>query len=195
MTWMPLVGRAESHDPLDARPVVPGAIEQDDFAGSRQLRDVALEVPLSALDFARLLEGDDAGAAGVQMLHEALDRAALTCGIAPLEQDDDPGARVLDPRLQFQQLDLQAVLVTLVGLARHQVAVGVGTFAPALGELRILGRAAQLARLVAAAQQQLAQRVHVVRRGSVENRLERLAGRGRVLLQRPFHDVANGKRL
>ncbi len=39
---------AETHDPLDAGPVVPGPVEQHDLARSRQVGDVALEVPLAA---------------------------------------------------------------------------------------------------------------------------------------------------
>ena len=40
-----LVG-AEAHDPLDAGPVVPAAIEDDDLARGREVRDVPLDVHL-----------------------------------------------------------------------------------------------------------------------------------------------------
>ena len=40
-----LVG-AEAHDPLDAGPVVPAAVEQHDLPAGREMGDVALEVPL-----------------------------------------------------------------------------------------------------------------------------------------------------
>ena len=43
-----LVVGAEAHHALDAGAVVPAAVEQDDLAGGRQVRDVALEVPLRA---------------------------------------------------------------------------------------------------------------------------------------------------
>jgi hypothetical protein len=45
------------------------------------------------------------------VLHEALDRAALAGRVAPLEEDDHALAGLLDPGLQLQQLDLQAVLL------------------------------------------------------------------------------------
>ena len=38
-----LFRRGEAHHPLDAGAVVPGAVEQHDFAGGRQVRHVALE--------------------------------------------------------------------------------------------------------------------------------------------------------
>ena len=50
---------------------------------------VALEVPLAALVLGGLFERDDARAARVEVLHEALDRAALAGGVAAFEQDDD----------------------------------------------------------------------------------------------------------
>jgi len=40
--------RAEPHDLLDARTVVPAAVEQDDFAGCGEVRHIALEIPLRA---------------------------------------------------------------------------------------------------------------------------------------------------
>jgi hypothetical protein len=36
--------RAETHHPLDAGAVVPGAVEEDDLSRGRQVRDIALEV-------------------------------------------------------------------------------------------------------------------------------------------------------
>ena len=41
-----LVFRAEAHHPLDAGAIVPAAVEQHDLAARRQMRDVALEIPL-----------------------------------------------------------------------------------------------------------------------------------------------------
>jgi hypothetical protein len=69
------------------------------------------------------------------VLHEALDGAALAGRVAAFEEDHHPLAGLLDPGLELEQLDLQAVFLLLVGLAGHQVLVGVGAFAPALGEL------------------------------------------------------------
>jgi hypothetical protein len=110
---------AELHDPLDARPVVPGPVEQDQLAGRRQVRDVALEVPLGLLAFGRGRQGGDAGEAGVQVLGDPLDRAALAGRVAALEDDDDPGAGGAQPLLHLHQLPLQPVKLGFVRFARQ----------------------------------------------------------------------------
>ena len=98
---------AEAHHALDAGAVVPGAVEEHDFARGGQMLDVALEVPLRALALVRLFQRHDARAARIEMLHEALDRAALAGRVAPLEQNDDLLAGFLDPVLRLQELRLQ----------------------------------------------------------------------------------------
>ena len=80
-----LLRRAVAHDPLDTGAVVPGAVEEPDLARCRQVLDVALEVPLPLLDLGGLGKGHDPCAAGVQVLGEGLDRAALAGGVAALE--------------------------------------------------------------------------------------------------------------
>src|SRR5450755_2723567 len=49
--------------------------KQNDLAGSRQMLDKALEIPLAAFDLAWFFQRYDACAARVEMLHESLDRA------------------------------------------------------------------------------------------------------------------------
>jgi hypothetical protein len=44
---------AKTHDALDAGAVVPGAVEQDDFAAGGQVGRVTLKVPLRALALVR----------------------------------------------------------------------------------------------------------------------------------------------
>ena len=105
---------AVAHHPLDAGPVVPGPVEEHDLAGRRQVLDVALEVPLGLLALARLLQRHDLGAARVEVLHEALDRAALAGRVPALEEDDHLLAARLHPVLQLEQLDLQQPLGALV---------------------------------------------------------------------------------
>jgi hypothetical protein len=56
-----------------------------DLAGRRQVRDVALKVPLRALAVVRRRQRDDAADARVQPLRDALDRAALAGGVAAFE--------------------------------------------------------------------------------------------------------------
>ena len=87
--------------------------------------DVALEVPLGALAFGRLLQRDDARPARVEVFHEPLDGAALARGVAALEHDDVPVAVGLAPLLQLQQFDLQQPLLLLVLVALHALVVRV----------------------------------------------------------------------
>ena len=57
---------AKAHHALHAGAVVPGAVEQNDVALGRQVRDVALEIPLAALDLGRFGECNRAGVARVE---------------------------------------------------------------------------------------------------------------------------------
>jgi hypothetical protein len=98
--------RAEFHDPLDTGAVVPGAVEQDHFAGRRKVRDIALEIPLGLLALGRRSQGDDPADAGVQALGNPLDDATLAGGVSPLEDHDDLEALVPDPFLELDQFDL-----------------------------------------------------------------------------------------
>src|SRR5690606_37336369 len=118
-----LLRGAVPHDAFDACAVVPGAVEEHDLARGREVRDVALEVPLLLFALGRNLERDDACTTGVQVLGEALDRSTLASGIATLKDDHDLLARLLDPRLQLEQLDLQLALELLVLLALHLLRV------------------------------------------------------------------------
>ena len=112
----------KAHDALDAGAVVPTAVEQHDLARGRQVRDVALEVPLRSLALGRRAQRDDAAVmARVEPLHDALDRAALPGGVAALEDHDEPQAFVHDPFLHPHQLDLQARELLLVAGLGHDV--------------------------------------------------------------------------
>jgi hypothetical protein len=53
------------------------------------------------------------------MFREALDRAALAGRVAALEQHDDLLARLLDPFLNLEQLDLELGLRLFVSRAPH----------------------------------------------------------------------------
>src|SRR5690606_4408949 len=114
-----LLRGAEAHHALDPGTVVPGAVEEDDLATGRQLADVALEIPLRALGLGRLLQGDHARAAGVEVLAEALDRPALAGRVAPFEEDRQALLLILHPVLQLQQLDLQGLERALVFFPLH----------------------------------------------------------------------------
>jgi hypothetical protein len=124
-----LVGRAEAHHPLDARAVVPAAVEQHDLPGSGEVLGVALEVPLRALALRRCGQRDDAADPRVEVLRDAFDGAALARGVAALEHHDEPGAAGAHPLLHLHQLALQAqefALVRLAGKAAHHPGILAG---------------------------------------------------------------------
>ncbi len=105
---------AESHDLLYAGAVVPGTVEEDDLPAIGQVRDVALEVPLAGFPLARLIQGDDPCATGVEPFRETLDGAAFARRVPALADHHHAGPGVLDPALQLQQFDLQDPLRPLV---------------------------------------------------------------------------------
>ena len=94
--------------------LVPAPVEHDDLAGGRQVRHVALEVPLGALPLRGGAQGDDAGAAGVEALGDALDGAPLAGGVTPLEDDDHALSARPDPVLELDKLGLEALELVLV---------------------------------------------------------------------------------
>src|SRR6056297_918600 len=104
--------------------------------------DIALEIPLPALLVGGLVQRDDAGLAGVQVLHEALDRAALAGRVAPLEQHHELLARLRGPFLYLQKLGLKLGLLRLVGLPAELGAVGIFSAYEGLTDFRLRGRAA-----------------------------------------------------
>src|SRR6185437_5847853 len=72
----------EAHHALDTRTVVPGAVEHDEFVGTRQEADEALEIPLRLLAVRGLARRMYARIAWTHMLDEALDRAVLARAVA-----------------------------------------------------------------------------------------------------------------
>src|SRR5262249_15234191 len=99
---------AEPHHALDARAIVPTAIEQHEFADRRQMGDVALKIPLRALALARYGERDDAAHPRIQALRDAFDDAAFSGRIASLEQHHHFEFLLNDPVLELDELALQA---------------------------------------------------------------------------------------
>ena len=106
--------RAEPHHVLHARAVVPAAVEQHHFPRGGQVRHVALEIPLRFFLVRGRAQGHHAADAGIQAFRDALDRAALARGVAPLEDRDHPQPLLLDPLLELHQLDLQLGELLLV---------------------------------------------------------------------------------
>jgi hypothetical protein len=102
-----------------------------------------MEVPLAALSVGRPGQRHHPRGPRVEVLHEALDRAALTGRVTILEQDHVLGAGFLCPVLKLQQLDLERVLLPFVLIAFHPLLVRiVGTprfdrIATRVNEIRI----------------------------------------------------------
>ena len=88
---------------------------------------IALEIPLGLLLVGGGTQGHHPAAAGIERFGDALDRAALTGGVAPLEDHDQTEAGALDPVLHLHQLQLElgqfrfveAAVELLAGRARH----------------------------------------------------------------------------
>jgi hypothetical protein len=102
-----LLLRAETHDVLDAGPVVPAAVEDHDLAGRRQVRNVALQIQLSLLPVRWRRQCHDAEHARTDPLGNGLDRSAFAGGVAALEHHDHAQALLFDPVLQGTKLNLQ----------------------------------------------------------------------------------------
>ena len=102
-----LVLGAEPHYALYTAAVVPTPVEETDFASRRQLGDVTLKIPLSALALCWRAECHHAADAGVQALDNAFDGASLAGGVPALEEDDDLEAVQSNPFLQLDELELQ----------------------------------------------------------------------------------------
>src|SRR5258707_4069864 len=86
-----LLRRTESHHLLDTRPVVPGPVEQDDLTPRRQMRDIALVVPLPALPLGGCRQRGYPRDARAQIFGDALDGPTLARDVATFKYDHDPG--------------------------------------------------------------------------------------------------------
>ena len=105
-----LVLRAEAHHPLDARPVVPAPVEEDDLARGGQVRGrSAGSTTGSSRARVGAARATTRQTRGFMALGDALDDAALARGIAALEDHDDFEAGVLDPFLELHQLHVQGL--------------------------------------------------------------------------------------
>ncbi len=99
--------RTEAHHALDTRPIIPGSVENHDFASSRELLDIALHVDLRLLPVRRCWQSDDAEDARADALGESFDDAAFTGRVAPLENNDYAGTGLFHPGLEMGDFLLQ----------------------------------------------------------------------------------------
>jgi hypothetical protein len=92
-----VIFRAELHHPLDACPIVPASVEDDDFPGRRQMPHIALNIHLRLLALGRRRQRDDAKHTRTDALRDRLDHSTLAGPVASLEHDDDLEALGDDP--------------------------------------------------------------------------------------------------
>jgi hypothetical protein len=112
-----LLGRAESHDVLDAGAVVPAPVEDHDLATRRKALDIALHVHLALLAIGWRRQRHDAKDSRAHALGDGLDGAALARRVAPFQHDDHALAVGADSILRVAELLLQLAQLFLVDLA------------------------------------------------------------------------------
>jgi len=89
------------------------------FACGRQVRQITLRVHLGFLAFGRRGERDHPEHAWTHALRDCLDRATLAGAVTSLEHDADPETLVDDPPLQFHELDVEILELTVVVFGRQ----------------------------------------------------------------------------
>ena len=109
----------KAHHPFNARAVVPTAVKQHHFTCCRQVRNVALEIPLCAFTVVGRWQCCHACHTGVKALGNALDHATLARSVAAFKQNHHLVALAHHPVLQFNQLPLQAEKLLKVLAARR----------------------------------------------------------------------------
>ena len=137
---------AEAHHRLHPGAVVPGRVEEHDLAGTWQLLDVALEVPLPFLSPGRRRERDDPCDPGTEVLGDPLDRPALAGGVAAFEDNNDALAFGLDPLLDLDQLRLQPEQLGFVDRRRHPLSRSPGSVLGHVGQPNETRRPLELCR-------------------------------------------------
>ncbi len=131
-----LLGRAEAHDEIDARPIVPAAVEDHDLAPGGETLHVALHEELGLFPVRRRGQGDEAEYPWAHPLGDGLDDPALARRVAALEHDDDTRSGGLDPFLEVAELDLQLPEMLGVGLVGQLLAGGLALDRPGRHQVR-----------------------------------------------------------
>ena len=114
---------AEAEHGLDARAIVPGAVENRDLAGGWHHREITLEVPLPRFRLGWTRQRDHMGGARVEMRGEPVDRAALAGGVAALEDDHDALAVLLHAGEHVNEFDLKSAQLLVISLAAELVGI------------------------------------------------------------------------
>ncbi len=99
---------------LDAGSVVPASIQDDDLAGSGQLRDVALEVPAGEFAVGRLPERHDSRVSWAPVRDDVLDDVVLASSIPSFDEQQHLLATCDHMALKLDEFDLQQAHLGLV---------------------------------------------------------------------------------
>ncbi|MNL21867.1 hypothetical protein D3C87_1431800 [compost metagenome] len=117
--------RAEPHDRLDHGAVIPGTVIKNDLALGREMRCIALVIPLPRLGLRRFGQSDDPRRTWIEISADRKDRAALAGRVPAFEQRHHPLARRLHPELHLDQFDLQLLKLLFVFVPVKLVVIGI----------------------------------------------------------------------
>lgn len=84
-----LFGTAEPHHRFHNGAVVPRAVEEDHFTGTRKLRDITLEIPLTGLSVRGFGKSDHACTARIDVLRKTRDCTSLTGSVTAFKDHGD----------------------------------------------------------------------------------------------------------
>ncbi len=118
-----LLGRTELHDALNTCTVIPRTVEGDEFTRRGEELHVALKIPLTALGFSGLWQGDIARSSGVHELPDGEDCSTFASSIPPFKDADYPSTGTLQPVLHFDELDLKPLQRFLIILRFHFIRI------------------------------------------------------------------------
>jgi hypothetical protein len=114
-----LIFRAEAHNALYARAIVPTAVEDHDFSAGRQVRQVSLNVHLRFFALCRRRQRNDAENPRTDTGSYSFDGATLSGAVTPLKDDADLAASVPNPLLKLNNFPMEAFELLLEGLPLH----------------------------------------------------------------------------
>src|SRR5262249_11813231 len=109
-----LLPRTKTHHLLNTRPVVPGPIEQDDLTARRQMRDIALVIPLPTLPLGGYRQRGYPHDTRTQIFSDPLDGPTLARSVTTLEDNHDPGPGFAGPFLKPDKLRLKTKKFSLI---------------------------------------------------------------------------------
>src|SRR5262245_890947 len=109
--------RAKTHHVFHSSTVVPTPVENDDLSCGREMLHITLHIHLALLPTRWCRQCYKPKHPGTNPFRDRSDRAALSCGVPALEDDNYAEAFVFDPVLEFAKFTLESAEFLLVLLA------------------------------------------------------------------------------